>query len=91
MLHSINRLSNIIKCKCDSVIDSNAFFEKRLLSSCRSYLQRFADCYPTWEKEEGDSRFEKFAKELLVVCEYVEKYGKPFEFVDLLMQVKKIN
>jgi len=91
MLHSINRLSNIIKCKCDSVIDSNTFFEKRLLSSCISYLQRFADCYPTWEKEEGDSRFEKFAKELLVVCEYVEKYGKPFEFIDLLMQVKKIN
>ena len=87
MLHSVNRLSNIIKCKCDSVIDSNTFFEKRLLSSCKNYLQKFADCYPTWKKEKGDPRLEKFAKELLVVCEYVEKYGKPFEFVDLLMQV----
>lgn len=84
LLHSINRLSNIIKCKCGSVIDSNSFFEKRLLSSCRNYLQRFEDCYHTWEKEEGDSRLKQFSEKLLVVCEYVGKYGKPFEYVDLL-------
>jgi len=84
MLHSINRLSNIIKCKYDSVIDSNTFFEKRLLSSCRNYLQRFEDCYHTWERVEGDSRLKQFSEKLLVVCEYIEKYGNPFEFVDLL-------
>ena len=85
MLHSVNRLSNIIKCKCDSVIDSNTFFEKRLLSSCKNYLQKFADCYPTWKKEEGDSRLKQFSEKLLVVCEYVGKYGKPLEYVDLLI------
>lgn len=84
LFHSINRLTNIIKCKCDSVIDSNTFFEKRLLLSCRNYLQRFADCYPTWEEEDGDSRLKQFSEKLLVVCNYIEKYGKPFEFVDLL-------
>lgn len=84
MLHAIDRLSNIIKCKCNSVIDDNTFFNDRLLSSCRNYLQRFADCYPTWEKEEGDSRQKQLSENLLVVCEYVEKHGKSFEFVDLL-------
>lgn len=84
LLHSINRLTNIIKCKYDSVIDSNTFLEKRLLSSCRNYLQRFAECYPTWENKEGDSRRKQLSEKLLVVCEYVEKYGNPFEFVDLL-------
>lgn len=84
LFHSINRLTNIIKCKCDSVIDSNTFFEKRLLLSCRNYLQRFADCYPTWEEEDGDSRLKQFSEKLLVACNYIEKHGKPFEFVDLL-------
>lgn len=84
MLHSIKRLSNIIKSKCDSVIGSNTFFEKRLLSSCRSYLQRFAEYYPTLKKKEEDSRKKQLSENLLVVCEYVEKHGESFEFVDLL-------
>ena len=84
LLHSINRLSNVIKCKDDSVMDGNTFFEKRILSSCRNYLQRFSNCYLTWGKEDGDSRLKQFSEKLLVVCEYIEKHGKPFEFVDLL-------
>ncbi len=84
LLHSLNRLSNIIECKYNSVIDGNTFFQKRLLSSCRNYLQRFANCYPTWDKQEGDSRLKQLSEKLLVVCEYIEKYGNPFEFVDLL-------
>jgi len=84
LLHSINKLSNIIECKNNSVIDDNTYFQKRLLSSCRNYLQRFADCYPTWERKEGDSRLKQLSEKLLVVCEYIEKYGNPFEFVDLL-------
>ena len=84
MLHAINRLSNIIKCKCNSVIDDNTFFNDRLLLSCKNYLQRFAEYYPTWEKKEEDSRKKQLSENLLVVCEYVEKHGKSFEFVDLL-------
>ena len=84
LLHSINKLSNIIECKNNSVIDDNTYFQKRLLSSCRNYLQRFADCYPTCERREGDSRLKQLSEKLLVVCEYIEKYGNPFEFVDLL-------
>jgi hypothetical protein len=33
---------------------------------------------------EGDPRLKHFSEKLLVVCEYIEKYGNPFEFVDLL-------
>ena len=84
LLHSINRLSNIIECKYNSVIDGNTYFQKRLLSSCRNYLQRFTDCYPTWERMEGDPRLKHFSEKLLTVCEYIEKNGNPFEIVDLL-------
>lgn len=84
MLHAIDKLSNIIKCKNASVLDGNAFFEKRLMTTCRNYLRRFVDCYPTWEKKENDSRLERFSKELFVVYEYIEKHGKPFEFVELI-------
>ena len=89
MLHAIDRLSNIIKCKCNSVIDDNAFFNDKLLSSCRNYLQRFAECYPIWEKKEGDSRLKQFSEKMLVVCENVEKHGNPLEFVDLLTSNQK--
>ncbi len=85
LLHSINKLSNIIECKDNSVIDGNTYFQKRLLSSCRNYLQRFAEYYPTWEKKEEDSRQKQLSEKLLIVCEYVGKYGEPFEFVDLLI------
>lgn len=84
MLHSIDKLSNIIKCQCDSVVQHNSFLEKRLLSTCRTFLKRFAECYPTWNKKEGDSRMERFSKELFIVLEYVEKHGKPFEYIDFI-------
>lgn len=89
LLHSVNILSSIINCKKDSVIGSNPFFEERLLSTCRKYMQRFATCYPTWDIKEGDSRLDRFSKRLFDVCKYIEQHGKPFELIDFFVKLKQ--
>lgn len=89
MLHSIDIISNIIECKSYSVIEGNEFFEKRLLTTCKRFMKRFADLYSTWNLKEGDPRLKRFSNKLLGVCQYIGKYGQPFEYVDLLVVNKK--
>lgn len=84
LLHSIDLLSNIIKIKDESILFNNTFFSDRLLKTCKMFLSRFSECYPSFEKKEKDQRLNRLSKELIIVCEYINKYGKPLEYVDLL-------
>ena len=67
----------------------NIFFEKKLLETCKYYLQRFSDCYPNWVLKDDDSRIKRFSTELFAVCKYVELNGNPFDFVDNMINHKK--
>ena len=89
LLHAIDVLSNIIKCKEKSLIADNTFFTNRLLETCRRFIQRFLhECYRTWEIKEDNCSLKRFSKGLLLVCDYVEKHGKPLEFVNLFTNIK---
>lgn len=89
LLHSVDIISNIIKCKDKSLMRDNIFFEKKLLETCKYYLQRFSDCYPNWVLKDDDSRIKRFSTELFAVCKYVELNGNPFDFVDNMINHKK--
>lgn len=84
LLHSMDVLSNIIESKDESVLSDNKFFEDRLLKTCKIFLKRFSECYESFERKEKDQRLNRLSKELIIVCEYISKYGKPLEYVDLL-------
>ena len=86
LLHAADRLKNIIQCKEQSVISNNNYFSDRLITSCKKYLQRFSECFLLWELKEEDSRVERLSKELLLICEYVERNGEPLEFAKLLIK-----
>lgn len=88
LLHAIDVLSNIIKCKEKSLIADNTFFTNRLLETCRKFIQRFLECYRTWEIKEDNCSLKRFSKGLLLVCDYVEEHGKPLEFVNLFTNIK---
>lgn len=88
LLHAIDVLSNIIKCKEKSLIADNTFFTNRLLETCRNFIQRFLECYRTWEIKEDNCSLKRFSKGLLLVCDYVEEHGKPLEFVNLFTNIK---
>ena len=86
LLHTADRLKNIFQCKERALISNNKCFSNRLLTSCKKYLQRFSDCFSTWQLEDGDSRVERLSKELLSICEYVESNGEPLDFAKLLIK-----
>lgn len=89
LLHSADIISNIIKCKDNSLMRDNTFFEKKLLETCKNYLHRFSDCYHNWVLKDDDSRIKRFSNELFAVCEYVEQKGNPFDFVNSMISYKK--
>lgn len=86
LLHTADVLNNIIQCKDYSLLANNSIFSQKLLMSCRKYLQRFSDCFSELQFKENDSRVERLSKELLLICNYVERNGKPLEFAKLLIQ-----
>lgn len=84
LLHSVDVLSNIIENKDESILFDNKFFEDRLLKTCKIFLKRFSECYESFERKEKDTRINRLSKKLITVCEYIDKCGKPLEYVDLL-------
>lgn len=84
LLHSMDVLSNIIENKDESILFDNKFFEDRLLKTCKIFLKKFSECYESFERKEKDTRINRLSKKLITVCEYIDKYGKPLEYVDLL-------
>ena len=76
----------INQCKNNSLLANNNLFSQKLLMSCRNYLQRFSGCFSQLQFKENDSRVERLSKELLLICDYVGRNGKPLEFAKLLIQ-----
>ena len=85
LLHSLDVVTNIIKCYENSILENNQFLINRILQTCNNYMQIFANSYLSWEKDEEDSRMERFSKELVVIHTFIDKHGKPFEFVNYLI------
>lgn len=85
LLHSLDLITNIIKCFEDSILNNNKYLVNRIMQTCRLFMQRFAMCYPLWGKSEDDSRMERFSKELVVVHSFINQHGKSFEFVNFLV------
>lgn len=85
LLHALDVVTNIIKCCENSILESNQFLLNRILQTCNNYMQKFANSYPLWDKNEEDSRKERFSEELLVIHSFFNKHGKPFEFVNYLI------
>ena len=77
-------LSNIIENKDESILFDNKFFDFILLKTCKIFLKRFSECYESFERKEKDTRINRLSKKLITVCEYIDKCGKPLEYVDLL-------
>lgn len=89
LLHSLDIITNIIKCREKSVLEANQFLTKRILSTCNTFVKRFANNYRTWDIEEGDSRIKRFSEELVVIHNFFNQFGKPIEFVDILVACNK--
>ena len=66
MLHAIRIISSAILCKDQSILKGHVFFENKLLSVCRCFMHRFANCLPTWNLRENDSRIKNFSEGLIV-------------------------
>ncbi len=81
MLHAIRIISNVIFCKDQSTLKDNVCFENKLVSICRCFMHRFADCFPTWKIRENDSRLKSISEGLLVIHNYINQHGTPVEFV----------
>lgn len=84
VLHVFDKLTDIMRSRNESVLSDNAFFESRLLATCKRCLQRFSECYPTWEIKEDDRRLKRLSEKLFAVIGYINQYGKPLEYVNLL-------
>jgi len=85
LLHSLDVVINIIKCCENSILEDNQFLINRILQTCNNFMQVFANSYPSWKKDEEDTRMERFSKELVVIHTFIDKYEKPFEFVNYLI------